>query len=29
MNEALKKSKELAANRLGELTGGLKIPGLT
>jgi DNA-binding YbaB/EbfC family protein len=29
MNEALKKSKELAANRLGELTGGLNIPGLT
>ena len=29
MNEALKKSKELAANRLGELTGGINIPGLT
>jgi len=29
MNEALKKSKELAANRLGALTSGLKIPGLT
>jgi len=29
MNEALKKSKELAADRLGALTGGLKIPGLT
>ena len=29
MNEALKKSKELAASRLGELTGGLNIPGLT
>ena len=29
MNEALKKSKELAADRLGALTSGLKIPGLT
>ncbi len=29
MNEALRKSKELAASRLGELTGGLNIPGLT
>ena len=29
MNEAVKKSKELAADRLGALTGGLKIPGLT
>ncbi len=29
MNEAIKKSKELAASRLGALTGGLNIPGLT
>jgi DNA-binding YbaB/EbfC family protein len=29
MNEAVKKSKELAADRLGTLTSGLKIPGLT
>ena len=29
MNEAVKKSKELAASRLGTLTGGLNIPGLT
>ena len=29
MNEALKKSQELAAERLGALTSGLKIPGLT
>ena len=29
MNEAVKKSKELAATRLGALTGGLNIPGLT
>lgn len=29
MNEAVKKSKELAADRLGALTSGLKIPGLT
>ncbi len=27
-NEALRKSQELAAQRLGALTGGLKIPGL-
>jgi len=27
-NEALKKSQELAAGRLGALTGGMKIPGL-
>ena len=27
-NDALTKSKELAAQRLGGLTGGLKIPGL-
>ncbi len=29
MNEAIKNSKELAASRLGALTGGLNIPGLT
>ncbi|HUU62722.1 MAG TPA: YbaB/EbfC family nucleoid-associated protein [Dehalococcoidia bacterium] len=29
MNEAVKKAKELAASRLGALTGGLNIPGLT
>jgi DNA-binding YbaB/EbfC family protein len=28
VNEAVKKSQELAANHLGNLTGGLKIPGL-
>jgi len=28
-NEALSKSQELAADRLGPLTGGLDIPGLT
>jgi len=28
MNEALAKSQELAAKRLGALTGGMKIPGL-
>lgn len=27
-NEALHKSKELAAQRLGALTGGMRIPGL-
>ena len=27
-NEALKKSQDLAGQRLGALTGGLKIPGL-
>ena len=27
-NDALKKSKDLAAQRLGGVTGGLKIPGL-
>ena len=27
-NEALKKSQELAAQRMSALTGGLKIPGL-
>ena len=29
VTEALAKSQELAAKRLGKLTGGLKIPGLT
>ena len=29
VNEALAKSQELAAKRLGKLTGGLNIPGLT
>ena len=29
VNEAMTKSKELAAERLGKITGGLKIPGLT
>jgi len=28
VNEALAKSQELAAKRLGALTGGMKIPGL-
>lgn len=28
VNEALDKSRELAAKRLGAITGGLKIPGL-
>lgn len=28
VNDAVSKSKELAAKRLGALTGGLKIPGL-
>lgn len=28
VNEALGKSQELAAERLGVLTGGLKVPGL-
>lgn len=28
MNEALEKSRELAAKRLGAITGGMKIPGL-
>ena len=27
-NEALKKSQDLAAQRLGAITGGMKIPGL-
>jgi DNA-binding YbaB/EbfC family protein len=29
VSEAIAKSQELAAERLGKLTGGLKIPGLT
>jgi DNA-binding YbaB/EbfC family protein len=29
INEAMTKSKELAAERLAKITGGLKIPGLT
>ncbi|TET40291.1 MAG: YbaB/EbfC family nucleoid-associated protein [Dehalococcoidia bacterium] len=29
VNEAMRKSQELAASRLGKITGGLKIPGLT
>ena len=29
INEAMTKSRELAAERLGKITGGLKIPGLT
>lgn len=29
VNEAIVKSQEVAAEHLGELTGGLKIPGLT
>ena len=29
VREAITKSQELAAQRLGGLTGGLKIPGLT
>ena len=29
VNEALRKSQELAASRLGALTGGLNLPGLT
>jgi DNA-binding YbaB/EbfC family protein len=28
VNEAIKKSQELATSRLGSLTNGLKIPGL-
>jgi DNA-binding YbaB/EbfC family protein len=28
LNEAMEKAKDLAAKRLGALTGGLKIPGL-
>jgi len=29
VNEAIKKSQELATSRLGGLTSGIKIPGLT
>ena len=29
VNEAIAKSQQVAAERLGGLTGGLKIPGLT
>jgi DNA-binding YbaB/EbfC family protein len=29
VNEAIDKSQQLAADRLGTLTGGLSIPGLT
>jgi DNA-binding YbaB/EbfC family protein len=29
VNDALNKSRELAAQTMGKLTGGLKIPGLT
>ncbi len=29
ISEAISQSQELAAKHLGELTGGLKIPGLT
>ncbi|MHB1414549.1 MAG: YbaB/EbfC family nucleoid-associated protein, partial [Chloroflexota bacterium] len=28
LNEAMNKSRELASQRLGGLTGGMKIPGL-
>ena len=28
VNEAIQKSQELAASRLSDITGGLKIPGL-
>lgn len=28
VNEAVEKSQQLASSRMGELTGGLKIPGL-
>lgn len=28
INEAIQKSQELAAQRLGQLTGGLSIPGM-
>ncbi|MFQ5826719.1 MAG: YbaB/EbfC family nucleoid-associated protein [Dehalococcoidia bacterium] len=28
VNEAIQKAQELAQSRLGDLTGGLKIPGL-
>jgi DNA-binding YbaB/EbfC family protein len=29
VNEALSKSQEMAAKRMGQITGGLNIPGLT
>ncbi len=29
VNEAIERSQELAQSRLNEITGGLKIPGLT
>ena len=29
MNEAIERSQELQQSRLGEITGGLRIPGLT
>jgi DNA-binding YbaB/EbfC family protein len=29
VNEALTKSQEMAAKRMGQITGGLNIPGLT
>jgi hypothetical protein len=29
INEGIEKSKELASQRMGAMTGGLKIPGLT
>ena len=29
LNEAMAKAQELASSRMGALTGGLKIPGLT
>ena len=29
VNEAIRKSQELASSRLGKITGGLKIPGLS
>ena len=29
VNEALDKSRELATKQLGQITGGMKIPGLT
>lgn len=28
VNEAMEKSKELASNKFGALTGGMKIPGM-
>jgi DNA-binding YbaB/EbfC family protein len=29
VNEAIKKSQDMASNQLGNLTSGIKIPGLT